>query len=212
MSENKENIAPTNVDNIAMETNLLTEVQSKLNNSGVKEQRTIIVQAGNDKKENLKMLQDILKVPEGTRFAGAASASKLPADISEPFEITIDSNIEIFKKVSENMSILDKDTKKLRPNISKLPMANIKFPVKCFIPDKNNPEISNEYTTNLHLRPENMEAVAELLQHKTAKGYTTHWLIDGVKHGKLEIVTGKETAKPEKKDAEMHNPTTVVNL
>lgn len=208
MSENKENIAPTQVDNTAMETNLLTEVQTKLNISGVKEQRTIVLSAGQDKKDNLKMLQDILKVPEGTRFAGTASASKLPADISEPFEITIDSNIEVFKKVSENTSILDKDTKKLRPNISKLPMANIKFPVKCFIPGKNNPEITNEYTTNLHLRPENAEAVAELLQNKTAKGYTTHWLIDGVKHGKLEIVTGKETAKPEKKGAEMEEPTT----
>ena len=211
MSENNQTIEPTqSVDNTAMETNLLTEVQSKLNNSGVKEQRTIVLSAGQDKKENLKMLQDILKVPEGTRFAGAASASKLPADISEPFEIRIDASIEIFKKVSENMSILDKDTKKLRPNISKLPMANIKFPVKCFIPDKDNPEISNEYTTNLHLRPENMEAVAELLQNKTAKGYTSHWLIDGVKHGKLEIVTGKETAKPEK-GAEMHQPSTANN-
>lgn len=103
MSENNQNIEPTqSVDNTAMETNLLTEVQSKLNTSGVKEQRTIVLSAGQDKKENLKMLQDILKVPEGTRFAGAASASKLPADISEHFEIRIDASIEIFKKVSEN--------------------------------------------------------------------------------------------------------------
>lgn len=208
MSENKENIGIQLIDNTAVETSLLTEVQSKLNTSGVKEQRTIVLSAGQDKKENLKMLQDILKVPEGTRFAGAASASKLPADVSEHFEISIDDNIEIFKKVSENTSLLDKDTKKLRPNISKLPMANIKFPVKCRIPDKDNPEITREYTTNLHLRPENAEAVAELLQNKTAKGYTTHWLIDGVKHGKLEIVTGKETAKPEKTGAEMHQPST----
>ena len=208
MNQDKENIAPTQVDNTAIETSLLTEVQSKLNSTGVKEQRTIVLAAGNDAKENLKMLQDILKVPEGTRFAGAASASKLPADVSEHFQITIDSSIEIFKKVSENTSLLDKETKKLKPNINKLPMANIKFPVKCFIPDKDNPSISREYTTNLHLRPENAEAVADLLQHKKAKGYTTHWLIDGVKHGKLEIVTGKEAEQTPKKNAEMHQPST----
>ena len=133
MSEQNQNIETTtnvvdNTEAIAM------QLQSKMNQAGIKEMKQTVLITGAS--FNLSEFNALLQVPEGARFVGTASTSQLPADISELFEITVGDNVEIFRKVSENTTIWDKDAKAMRPNPIKSVNANIKLPVSCFIPDK----------------------------------------------------------------------------
>lgn len=202
MSENNQNIEPTqSVDNT--ET-IAIQLQAKMNQSGIKEIKQVVLTTGKD--FDMNALDALLVAPDGARFTGASTSSGLPADISEHFDIVVGENVEVFRKVSENTTIWDKEAKEMRPNPIKSVNANVKFPVTCFIPDAAT-GVTKEYKTNLHITPDNKSAVAELLKNKTAKGFTSHWNINNKIIGKLEIVTGKETAKPEKKGAEMEEPT-----
>ena len=206
MSENNQNIEPTqSVDNTEA---VAIQLQAKMNQSGIKEIKQVVLTTGKD--FDASAFDALLIAPDGARFTGASTTSSLPADISEHFDIVVGDNVEVFRKVSENTTIWDKDAKEMRPNPIKSVNANIKFPVTCRIPDTVT-GVTKEYKTNLHITPDNKAAVAELLKNKVAKGFTSHWNINNKIIGKLEIVTGKETAKPEKKGAEMHDPATVNN-
>lgn len=145
--------------------------QTALNKSGVIVKDSIILDA---KDENAidnafnELFGENGKLPQSARFAGSTQSISMSADISEEFDVTVEGTFALEYKVSENVTIADRDKEELRTQPIKSINASVKLPVKTHFNNKT-------YSMNLNVTRENMEEVKALLKNGTAKATTSHW-------------------------------------
>lgn len=174
--------------------------QTALNKGGVMLKQPIEIKTGKANEININtMLDEMFKnLPEGTRFAGQTQTISLPADISEEFDVKVSENVTGSFKLSENVTIADKEKQELRQTPIKSLNASFKIPVIATYNEQT-------YNGNINITKENLSEVKALLINGTAKATTSHWgdgdkiltKNDGSRVAKLVLSSVNTEQKPE---------------